>query len=66
MMVTQDLLAQVRAQTSIQNGQFTVEDIYLALNRNYDRSLVREAIWFLISRGEVDITRDRMFVTLTK
>jgi hypothetical protein len=61
-MITLDLLAQVGTEVVRQQGAFTVDDIGKALDCKYDNSLVREAIWYLIDRGKVDITPDRKFV----
>lgn len=63
-MLTIDMLAQVGAAVNAQQAAFTVSDISKALDCKYDNSLVREALWYLIDRGSVDITQDRKFVVV--
>ena len=54
-MIDKELLKQVRAAVSEQAGSFGVSDISRRVEARYDNSFVREAIWYLIDRGEVDL-----------
>lgn len=54
-MVIIELLDDVRKSVSKQRGIFNVTDVASSMVRPYDHSLVREAIWLLIDRGEADL-----------
>jgi hypothetical protein len=62
-MVTERLLRQVKNAISIIfEDTFCIEDVEYRTLDHFDRSLIREAIWYLIQEGEVDLTQDRKFV----
>jgi len=65
-MITLDMLLQVSKAVHQQAAPFTVAAIHAATDCKYDPSLIREAIWYMIDQGWVDITQDRMFVCLAE
>lgn len=67
-MVSTDLLQNVRhiiltAGAALEIRQIA-EELEKTTPERYDDSIVREAVWVLIDRGEVDLTRDRKFISV--
>lgn len=68
MLVNNDLLNAVRDTIAMADDSLDLVDIAHRLKERtgveYDQSQLRSAVWILIGRGEVELTKDRRVVHL--